>query len=118
MVRESLWHHFSSPQFWAPTGHVLSHYLPVVQFEKIGMEAVQTAWLLQLALLTARRRKHNLTISIAMSSAAAGMERDAAEGAAVAHVPGMDDRITFSFFLFQFWARRKNDAECRNRRAN
>ena len=28
-----------------------------------------------------------------MSSAAAGMERDAAEGAAVAHVPGMDDRI-------------------------
>jgi hypothetical protein len=59
------------------------------------MEAVQTAWLLQLALLTARRRKHNLTIyiSIAMSSAAAGMERDAAEGAAVAHVPGMDDRI-------------------------
>ena len=66
---------------------------PVVQFEKIGMEAVQTAWLLQLARLTARRRKHNLTISIAMSSAAAGMERDAAEGAAVAHVPGMDDRI-------------------------
>ena len=64
MVRESLWHHFSSPQFWAPTGHVLSHYLPVVQFEKIGMEAVQTAWLLQLALLTARRRKHNLTIYI------------------------------------------------------
>ena len=93
MVRESLWHHFSSPQFWAPTGHVLSHYLPVVQFEKIGMEAVQTAWLLQLARLTARRRKHNLTISIAMSSAAAGMERDAAEGAAVAHVPGMDDCI-------------------------
>ena len=93
MVRESLWHHFSSPQFWAPTGHVLSHYLPVVQFEKIGMEAVQTAWLLQLARLTARRRKHNLTISIAMSSAASGMERDAAEGAAVAHVPGMDDRI-------------------------
>ena len=42
----------------------LSHYLPVVQFEKIGMEAVQTAWLLQLALLTARRRKHNLTIYI------------------------------------------------------
>ena len=42
-----------------PTGHVLSHYLPVVQPEKIGMEAVQTAWLLQLALLTARRRKHN-----------------------------------------------------------
>ena len=93
MVRESLWYDFSSPQFWAPTGHVLSHYLPVVQFEKIGMEAVQTAWLLQLALLTARRRKHNLIISIAMSSAAAGMERDAAEGAAVAHVPGMDDRI-------------------------
>lgn len=30
---------------------------------------------------------------IAMSSAAAGTERDAAEGAAVAHVPGMDDRI-------------------------
>jgi capsule polysaccharide export protein KpsE/RkpR len=28
-----------------------------------------------------------------MSSAAADMERDAAEGAAVAHVPGMDDRI-------------------------
>jgi len=52
-----------------------------------------------------------------MSSVAAGMERDAAEGAAVAHVPGMDDRITFSFF-FQFWARRKNDAECGNRRAN
>ena len=81
-----------------PTGHVLSHYLPVVQPEKIGMEAVQTAWLLQLALLTARRRKHNWT-SIAMSSVAAGMERDAAEGAAVAHVPGMDDRITFSFFF-------------------
>ena len=60
---------------------------------EIGMEAVQTAWLLQLALLTARRRKHNLIISIALSSAAAGMERDAAEGAAVAHVPGMDDRI-------------------------
>lgn len=60
MVRKSLWHHFSSPQFWAPTGHVLSHYLPIVQFEKIGMEAVQTAWLLQLA----RRRKHKLTISI------------------------------------------------------
>ena len=34
-----------------------------------------------------------------MSSVAAGMERDAAEGAAVAHVPGMDDRITFSFFF-------------------
>ena len=34
-----------------------------------------------------------MTISIAMSSAAAGMERDAAEGAAVAYVPGMDDRI-------------------------
>lgn len=81
------------PPVLGPTGHVLSHYLPVVQFEKIGMEAVQTAWLLQLARLTARRRKHNLTISIAMSSAAAGMERDAAEGAAVAHVPGMDDRI-------------------------
>ena len=30
---------------------------------------------------------------IAMSSAAAGVERDAAEGAAAAHVPGMDDRI-------------------------
>ena len=29
-----------------------------------------------------------------MSSAAAGMERDAAEGAAVAHVPGMDDRYS------------------------
>ena len=84
---------FQAPSFGPPPAHVLSHYLPVVQFEKIGMEAVQTAWLLQLARLTARRRKHNLTISIAMSSAAAGMERDAAEGAAVAHVPGMDDRI-------------------------